>query len=103
MAQVGIKNSWDLTAFVAMVKREGASFKYASNQVNKETGESFNTCVVTDYPSTGVNTFVGFSSNLGELTPEQLRVQKGDLQVVQLESGSYKVCKKGNGGWQDIF
>lgn len=98
-----INQSWSLAAFVNKVKAAGGAFKYAPNMVNKSTGETFDTCVATDFPKAGVNTFVGFSSNLGELTPGQLKAQLENLQVVQLDSGSYKICKQGNGGWEELF
>ena len=47
-------------------------------------------------------TLVPVSSNLGELTPKQIAEQKDNLQVVQLESGSYKLCKTGHDTWEDV-
>lgn len=35
---------------------------------------------------------IGFSQNLGELTPQELNEKRRDLQVVRLASGSYKLC-----------
>ena len=68
--------------------------------VNKETGECFKSCAFLD--SEGGITLVAFSSKLGELTPAQIAAQKDDLQVVQLESGSYKLCKAGHDTWEDV-
>jgi len=70
------------------------------NFVNSETGDEFKSCIFTD--SMGSRCFVSFSSSLGELTPSQISAQKNDLQVVQLESGNYKLCKASNGAWQDV-
>lgn len=91
---VGIKNSWGLLAFARMKgKMQVAPF------VNKETGESFKSCMFTD--ADGNRTIVNFSSKLGELTPAEIIAQKADLQVVELESGSYKLCKSGS-TWEDV-
>lgn len=91
---VGIKNSWGLLAFARMKgKMQVAPF------VNKETGESFKSCMFTD--AGGNRTIVNFSSKLGELTPAEIIAQKADLQVVELESGSYKLCKSGS-TWEDV-
>ena len=68
--------------------------------VNKETGEAFKSCAFLN--SNGGITLVAFSSKLGELTPAQIAAQKDDLQVVQLESGTYKLCKAGHDTWEDV-
>ena len=92
---VGIKNSWSLISFAkSHGKMKVAPF------VNKETGECFKSCAFLD--SDGGITLVAFSSKLGELTPAQIAVQKDDLQVVQLESGSFKLCKAGKNSWEDV-
>ena len=92
---VGIKNSWSLISFAkAHGRMKVAPF------VNKETGECFKSCAFID--SDGKITLVAFSSNLGELTPAQIAAQKNDLQVVELESGSFKLCKVGKDSWEDV-
>lgn len=96
---VGIKKSWSLVDFV---KSHGGKLAFAPNMVNKTTGETFDTCVLPDYPSAGNSTFVGFSSNLGALSMGEIARMKNDLQVVELETGSYKICKKGTNAWQEI-
>ena len=92
---VGIKNSWSLLSFA----RAHGRMKVAPF-VNKETGEAFKSCAFID--SDGDTTLVAFSSNLGELTPQQIAAQKNSLQVVELESGTYKLCKQGNSSWEDV-
>ena len=92
---VGIKNSWSLISFA----RTHGRMKVAPF-VNKETGESFKSCAFLN--SEGEVTLVAFSSKLGELTPAQIAAQKDDLQVVELESGSYKLCKAGHDTWDDV-
>lgn len=90
-----IKNSWSLIAFA---KQFGKKMQ-VGNFVNKETGEQFKSCIFTD--ALGTLTFVAFSSNLGEMTPRQIAAQKDDLQIVELESGNYSLCKKGS-TWEDV-
>ena len=92
---VGIKNSWSLISFA----RTHGRMKVAPF-VNTETNEHFKSCAFIS--SEGEVTLVAFSSNLGELTPKQIAAQKNDLQVVQLESGSYKLCKAGHDTWEDV-
>ena len=94
-SNIGIKNSWSLISFAkAHGRMKVAPF------VNKETGECFKSCAFLD--SDGEITLVAFSSKLGELTPKQIAAQKYDLQVVQLESGSFKLCKTGHDTWEDV-
>ena len=68
--------------------------------VNRETGEYFKSCAFVS--NTDEVTLVAFSSKLGELTPAEIAAQKNDLQVVQLESGTYKLCKAGHDTWEDV-
>lgn len=92
---VGIKNSWSLISFArAHGKMKIAPF------VNKETGEAFKSCAFVD--SDGATTLVAFSSKLGELSPREISAQKDELQVVELESGTFKLCKQGNSSWEDV-
>lgn len=92
---VGIKNSWSLLSFArAHGKMKVAPF------VNKETGEAFKSCAFVD--SNNAVTLVAFSSNLGELTPKEIANMKNNLQVVELESGTFKLCKQGASSWDDV-
>lgn len=94
-SNVGIKNSWSLISFAKTHGRmKVAPF------VNRETGECFKSCAFLS--SKGEVTLVAFSSKLGELTPAEIAAQKDDLQVVQLESGTYKLCKAGHDTWEDV-
>lgn len=90
----GIVNAWSLLAF-AKVKGKMQVGEF----INKETGESFKSCI---FSNGGERCFVAFSSNLGELTPRQIASMKDVLQVVQLESGNYSLCKQGNNAWEDV-
>lgn len=92
---VGIKNSWSLISFArAHGKMKVAPF------VNKETGEAFKSCAFVG--SNGATTLVAFSSKLGELTPQQISAMKDDLQVVQLETDTFKLCKASQLSWEDV-
>lgn len=66
----------------------------------EKDGESFSSCIFTN--PAGEKTFVGFSSKLGELTPREIAAQKDHLQVVQLSSGNYYLCREGQNSWQDV-
>lgn len=68
--------------------------------VNKESGESFESCIFTD--EQGNRCFVAFSSKLGELTAGQIAAMKGELQVVTMDSGSHILCKQGANTWEDV-
>ena len=90
---MAIQNSWSLKDFRA----EKGKMRIG-DFVNKTTGEVFKSCIFgeTDF------TFVAFSSKLGELTPAQIKAQVDSLQVVQLESGNYSLCKVGENQWEDV-
>lgn len=94
MANVGIKNAWSLLEFAKLNgKMQIGQF------ADKETGETFKSCIFTK--DNGARCFVSFSSNLGELTGAQIVAQKEDLRVVELNSGTYKLCKN-NSAWEDV-
>lgn len=90
-----ITNSWSLLDFA----RNFDTMKVTNTMTNSNTGEEFKSCAFVK----GSNvTLVGFSSNLGELTPREIASMKHDLQVVQLESGNYKLCKRGSDSWETV-
>ena len=93
---VGVKNSWSLIDFA----RTHGKMKVTNELVNSNTNETFKSCAFVD--SEGEVTLVGFSSNLGELTPAQIARQKNNLQVVELNSGNYKLCKSGADSWETV-
>ena len=90
-----ILKSWSLVAF----RNEFGQMKIG-DFVNKETGETFKSCIFTK----GDNemTFVNFSSKLGVLTAQQIKSQVPDLQVVKKENGKFTLCKKGDSSWEDV-
>lgn len=70
---------------------------------NRESGEVFTKLVFPEHrDDKGNYLMLAFSSNLGELTKAELQSQLDHLQVVQLESGSYILCKAGEGQWEDV-
>ena len=90
-----IINSWSLIAFArSHGKMQVGEF------ANKVTGEVFKSCIFTD--NAGNRCFVAFSSKMGELTPREIAAMKDELQVVQLESGNYSLCKVGQNTWEDV-
>jgi hypothetical protein len=66
---------------------------------NKTTGETFKKLCFTNGDN---QTYVGFSSKLGELTGAEIVAQKDQLQVVTLSSGSHILCKAGESSWESI-
>lgn len=100
----GVKNSWGLLAFARMKgKMQVGSF----SSTDATTGEvrNFRSCIFTDpnNPDNNSNkTFVAFSSKMGELSPKEIAEQKESLQVVELESGSYILCRTGANAWEDV-
>lgn len=92
---IGIINSWSLLAFA---KEHGKM--QVGDFANKDTGEVFKACIFTK--PDGTRTFVAFAAKMGELTPKQIAEMKNELQVVQLESGNYSLCKIGSNSWQNV-
>ena len=90
-----IKNSWSLIAFA----KEFGPKMQVGEFVNKETGEDFKSCIFTNGET---RTFVAFSSKMGVLSPREIATKKNELQVVQLESGHYSLCKQGENTWEDV-
>lgn len=92
---MAISKSWSLVGFA----REHGKLQIG-DFVNGETGEPFKSCIFTNQE--GKRTFASFSSKMGELSPETISRDKESLQVVQLESGNYSLCKKGTNSWVDV-
>lgn len=94
-----IQERWSLLAFARNYERfQVGPFQH----MDPETGEmsNFKSCIFTDMD--GEKTFVRFSSKLGELTPKQIAEQCRQLQVVQLASGKFTLCKQGESSWEDV-
>lgn len=93
----GIVNSWSLISFA---KAHGRM--QIGEFINQETGEIFKSCVFTNPNDSKSRVFVAFSSNLGTLSPQEIKAQKDSLQVVELEGGHYTLCHKGSNAWEDV-
>lgn len=101
---VGIRNSWPLVDFA----QSHGKMKVTNELVNSQTGESFKSCAFM--APGGAVTLVGFSSNLDSINTsadpkvisKQITAQKDNLQVVELESGNFKLCKRGTDNWADV-
>ena len=83
----GVVKSWSLMDFA---KQHGKM--QVGEFANKATGVVFKSCIFTN-PNDGTRVFVAFSAGIGELTPQEIVAMKNELQVVQLESGNYSLCK----------
>lgn len=101
---VGIKNSWPLVDFA----KSHGKMKVTNEMTNGQTGEHFKSCAFVG--TGGAVTLVGFSSNLDSINTStdskaisrQIAAQKDSLQVVELESGTFKLCKRGTDSWEDV-
>lgn len=87
-------DSWSLVAFA----RKNGQLKLGQFESN---GETFSSLIFIS-PADGEKTFVGFSSKLGELSPQEIVSQKDSLQVVLLDSGNYYLCRQGQNTWLDV-
>lgn len=90
-----IVNRWTLLAFAA------AHGKMQTGTAKDKEGVEFKSCSFTN-PHTGARTYVGFSSNLGVLSAQEISRRKNELQVVQLETGGYRLCAQGQSTWDDV-
>lgn len=96
-----IVKSYSLLAFA---RAKGPRMQIGSF-TNSESGEEFKSCICTDAEDN--HTFVAFSSKLGELSPMEIKAQKNELQVVELETEGYtdhhfSLCKQGENSWEDV-
>ncbi len=91
----GIVNSWSLIDFA----NSHGSLRVGTCTVHEgeRAGETFPALRFT--APNGTRTFVSFSSNLGVLTPKEISERAESLQVVELQSGSYKLCNQGSDNW----
>lgn len=92
---MAIISSMSLLAFASNKRMQVGNF------TNSNDGSAFKSCIFTN-KTTGDRQFVSFSQNLGELTPAEISARKHELQVVELSSGSFKLCKQGQEAWEDV-
>lgn len=101
----GIKDHWSLVEFA---KAHG-KMSVSNTLTNSETGDDFKTCGFV-HPETNKITLVSFSSKLkynlkadNKELAKQIAKDKDELQVVELESGSFKLCRQGNfDSWEEV-
>ena len=81
------KDVWTLLDFAKMKgKMQVGTF------VNKETGDSFKSCIFTD--NKGNRTYVEYSPQLGALAPAEIAAQKEILVVKKLMNGHYVLGRR---------
>lgn len=100
MTTKGIKNSYSLLAWCRGYQ---AKLVPAHKAVNAD-GEEFDApqSIALIDEAGGVHAFAAFSSNLEAMSAAELAVQAKNLNVVELESGTFKVCRPGEGSWQTL-
>jgi len=98
----GIKNNWSLLAFARAHGAMKVGTFTNKDQNSPDYGKQFRSCFFVDPNDSRNITFVAFSRNLGELSPQQIAAQKNDLQVVELENGHYSLCKQGSLAGDDV-
>lgn len=97
MAQNSIVNHW---SFLAFAREFGAKFAKGAC-TNHETGEIYQACTFTD--KEGNRTFVGLGKSLGQdMSLQELVDMRNNLQVVELDSGTYRLCKQGESTWETV-
>ena len=93
----GIKDSWSLMDFA----RQKGTPKRAI--LTSKAGDSFAALMFPSPDGEGRSfTMVSFSSNMGELTVSEIQNKKDELQVVQLETGTFILCLKGESVWEEV-
>ena len=99
--------SWTLVAF----SNQFGKPKYIPSKefTNTKTGEiftraslGFESSLQKDEKGRNKVTFVAFSSKAPVPTPSELMRNVDDYQIIQIESGSYICCKKGESSWIDL-
>ena len=91
-----IVNNWSLLEFI-----RAKGIPMLGEFTNKDTGEVFTSLMFPSPSTTGKNTPVSFSQNLDiTKTLESVFEHRRNLQVVELDSGSFILCKQGEGGWE---
>ena len=103
--------SWTLSQFQA----NNGKPKYIPEKefVNQKTGEVFKRpSLGFEHPTEKVTnkygkqvpkvTFVAFSSKRAAPSPRELMANILDYQIIQIESGSYICCRRGEESWIDL-
>jgi hypothetical protein len=91
--------SWSIKQFAQI---HGKSVKLTTPFLSKE-GKTFRKIAFSDPTQPDKQaTLVGFSDKLGELSASELVAQQHSLQIVQLQSGSFKICRTADTAWETI-
>lgn len=100
MATTGIKNSYSLLAWCKGYQAKLVPAHVAINKDGKEFEAPQSIALIDDDDK--VHAFAAFSSNLEAMSAAELMAAAKDLNVVELESGTFKVCRPGEGSWQTL-
>lgn len=100
MSTTGIKNSYSLLAWCKGRQAKLVPAHKAIDASGKEFDAPQSIALINEDGS--VHAFAAFSSNLEALSAAELVAQAKNLNVVELESGTYKVCRPGEGSWQTL-
>lgn len=90
-----IINSWSLTSFC----HANGNPKFA-NLENKTSGQRFNALMFN-----GGEKMVTFSDKICQRKEDTFEYVMNNIQklnIIQLGSGSYKICKRSQASWQDM-
>lgn len=90
-----IINSWTLQGFCHV----NGNPKFASLK-NKETGNTFFALMFNDGQK-----MVSFSQKMVDANQNSIKYiqeNKNNLNVIQLESGNYKLCNRPDSSWQEL-
>lgn len=100
MTTKGIKNSYSLLAWCKGYQAKLVPAHTAINADGKEFDAPQSIALIDD--DGAVHAFAAFSSNLEAMSAAEVMAQAKNLNVVELESGTYKVCRPGEGSWQTL-
>lgn len=100
MSTTGIKNSYSLLAWTRGYTAKLVPAHKAVDKNGKEFDAPQSIALINEDGS--VNTFAAFSSSLEAMSAAELVARAKDLNVVELESGTFKVCRPGEGSWQTL-
>lgn len=100
MANQGIKNSTSLLAWTRGYTAKLVPAHTAVDKDGKEFEAPQSIALIDDDGS--VARFAAFSSNLEAMDAATLCKEAKNLNVVELESGTFKVCRPGEGSWQTL-
>jgi hypothetical protein len=101
MSTTGIKNSYSLLAWTRGYTVKLVPAHKAVDRNGKEFDAPQSIALINDEDGS-VNAFAAFSSSLEAMSAAELVAQAKDLNVVELNSGTFKVCRPGEGSWKTL-